>query len=76
MQVEFHKRWDPIYADARARMRSMGDPAYFSSFMSQPKFQLEVRLGRSEGKGGDREREGERVSKCVCERERMRERER
>lgn len=42
VQVEFHKRWDPIYADARARIRAMGDFAFFHSFMSQPKFQLET----------------------------------
>ena len=42
VQVEFHKRWDPMYADARARMRALGDCSYFQSFMSQPKFQLDV----------------------------------
>ena len=42
VQVEFHKRWDPIYMDAQARIRSMGDFSYFQSFMSQPKFQLQV----------------------------------
>lgn len=41
--VEFHKRFDPIYADARDRIRArdqFGFPAYFSSYMSQPKTQL------------------------------------
>jgi D-galacturonate reductase len=38
--VEFHKRWDPIYADARERMRALGDCAFFSAYMSQPKTQL------------------------------------
>ncbi len=40
--VEFHKRWDPIYADARDRIRSLGDFSYFSSYMSQPKSQLKT----------------------------------
>eukprot|EP00049_Salpingoeca_infusionum_P002839 m.60442 g.60442 ORF g.60442 m.60442 type:complete len:419 (-) comp11819_c0_seq2:2407-3663(-) len=42
VMVEFHKRWDPIYVDARSKARSLGDMSYFSSFMSQPKFQLET----------------------------------
>lgn len=39
--VEVHKRWDPIYADARARLRELGDLSYFTSYMSQPKSQLD-----------------------------------
>jgi len=42
VQVEFHKRWDPTYADARFKSRSLGDFSYFQSFMSQPKFQLDT----------------------------------
>ena len=42
VMVEFHKRWDPIYTDARARARALGDFMYFDAFMSQPKFQLET----------------------------------
>ncbi|KAH6565772.1 hypothetical protein BASA50_003373 [Batrachochytrium salamandrivorans] len=38
--IEFHKRFDPIYSDARERIRSLGDFGFFSSYMSQPKFQL------------------------------------
>ncbi|MCA9170391.1 MAG: Gfo/Idh/MocA family oxidoreductase [Planctomycetales bacterium] len=38
--VEVHKRWDPLYADARDRIRSLGDFSYFTSYMSQPKSQL------------------------------------
>ncbi|OAJ43769.1 hypothetical protein BDEG_27091 [Batrachochytrium dendrobatidis JEL423] len=38
--VEFHKRFDPIYSDARERIRGLGDFGFFSSYMSQPKFQL------------------------------------
>jgi hypothetical protein len=41
--VEYHKRWDPIYKDARNRINTkLGDCAFFQSFMSQPKFQLET----------------------------------
>ena len=40
--VEVHKRWDPIYSDARDRLRSLGDFAYLNAYMSQPKAQLEV----------------------------------
>eukprot|EP00055_Hartaetosiga_balthica_P006179 m.19062 g.19062 ORF g.19062 m.19062 type:complete len:440 (-) comp5062_c0_seq1:73-1392(-) len=40
VMVEFHKRWDPIYTDAKARARTLGGFSFFSSFMSQPKFQL------------------------------------
>ncbi|MES1906865.1 MAG: hypothetical protein MHM6MM_000094 [Cercozoa sp. M6MM] len=43
-QVEVHKRWDPIYADAATRIRAgeVGDLTYFHAFMSQPKKQLET----------------------------------
>lgn len=40
--MEVHKRWDPIYADARDRIRTLGDFSYFSSYMSQPKTQLDT----------------------------------
>jgi len=40
--VEVHKRWDPIYADARDRMRALGDFSFMSAYMSQPKAQLGV----------------------------------
>lgn len=42
--VEHHKRFDPAYADARARARSgaLGDFGYFYAYMSQPKSQLET----------------------------------
>ena len=39
---EVHKRWDPLYTDARDRIRSLGDFSFFSSYMSQPKSQLET----------------------------------
>jgi len=40
--MEVHKRWDPIYSDARDRIRELGDFGFFSSYMSQPKSQLET----------------------------------
>ncbi len=40
--LEVHKRWDPIYADARDRMVSLGNFSHFSAYMSQPKSQLET----------------------------------
>ena len=40
--VEVHKRWDPIYADARDRLRGLGDFSFLNAYMSQPKLQLET----------------------------------
>jgi D-galacturonate reductase len=40
--MEVHKRWDPLYADARDRIRDLGEFSFFSSYMSQPKSQLET----------------------------------
>ncbi|KAJ1549560.1 hypothetical protein HK405_010524 [Cladochytrium tenue] len=40
VSIELHKRFDPIYADARERMRTLGDFSYFYAYMSQPKYQL------------------------------------
>jgi len=42
LQIEVHKRFDPIYSDAHSRIQTLGDFAYFNSYMSQPKYQLEV----------------------------------
>ena len=39
--MEVHKRWDPIYSDAREKLRNLGEASYFNSYMSQPKSQLE-----------------------------------
>ena len=39
--MEVHKRWDPIYSDAREKLRKLGEASYFNSYMSQPKSQLE-----------------------------------
>ena len=40
--MEVHKRWDPIYRDARDRIRQLGEFSFFQSYMSQPKSQLET----------------------------------
>jgi D-galacturonate reductase len=40
--MEVHKRWDPIYKDARDRIASLGEFSFFSSYMSQPKTQLDT----------------------------------
>lgn len=39
--MEVHKRWDPIYVDARDQIRQLGDFSFFTSYMSQPKKQLD-----------------------------------
>lgn len=40
--VEVHKRFDPIYQDARDRMQALGDFSFFTAHMSQPKHQLDT----------------------------------
>lgn len=40
--MEVHKRWDPIYADARDRIRRLGHFGHFAAYMSQPKSQLDT----------------------------------
>ena len=40
--IEVHKRFDPMYSDARDKIAGLGDFSYFVSYMSQPKFQLDV----------------------------------
>nr|VFK16081.1 MAG: D-galacturonate reductase [Candidatus Kentron sp. LFY] len=42
LMQEVHKRFDPMYADARDRARRLGDCSFMSSYMSQPKKQLET----------------------------------
>ena len=43
LQVEVHKRFDPMYHDAWSKIRNdLGEFGYFYSYMSQPKFQLET----------------------------------
>lgn len=38
--ADYHKRFDPIYLDARDRIRTLGDMSLMLSYMSQPKHQL------------------------------------
>lgn len=40
--VEVHKRYDPIYIDARDRIQNLGDFSYMYAYMSQPKHQLDT----------------------------------
>lgn len=40
--VEHHKRYDPVYWDAKHKAKTLGDFNYFYSYMSQPKSQLET----------------------------------
>ncbi len=40
--VEFHKRFDPMYSDARNRIRDLGPFSHFASHMAQPKQQLDT----------------------------------
>ncbi len=40
--MEVHKRWDPMYVDAKDRIRTLGGFSFFQSYMSQPKSQLET----------------------------------
>eukprot|EP00929_Paragymnodinium_shiwhaense_P087501 TRINITY_DN47662_c0_g1_i1.p1 TRINITY_DN47662_c0_g1~~TRINITY_DN47662_c0_g1_i1.p1 ORF type:complete len:431 (+),score=110.40 TRINITY_DN47662_c0_g1_i1:74-1366(+) len=42
LQIEVHKRFDPIYEDARTRLQSLGTFGFFQAFMSQPKMQLQT----------------------------------
>lgn len=43
--VEVHKRLDPMYADARDRLRGFGPLSFACAYMSQPKHQLETFKG-------------------------------
>ena len=40
LQIEVHKRYDPMYNDAVNRIKKLGEFNHFYSYMSQPKFQL------------------------------------
>jgi D-galacturonate reductase len=50
--VEYHKRWDPIFLDARERARKLGNFSFFSSTMTQRKVQLDTFAGWA-GKASD-----------------------
>ena len=40
--AELHKRFDPVYLDARDRTRNLGPFSYYLAYMAQPKHQLET----------------------------------
>lgn len=40
--VEHHKRFDPVYSDAKVRAATLGEFNFFNAWMSQPKSQLET----------------------------------
>ena len=40
--IEVHKRWDPMYSDARDRIKQLGSFSYLYAYMSQPKHQLDT----------------------------------
>ena len=42
VMCEVHKRFDPIYTDARDRIQLLGNFSYINAYMSQPKKQLET----------------------------------
>ncbi|OZJ05262.1 hypothetical protein BZG36_01942 [Bifiguratus adelaidae] len=42
VMVEHHKRFDPAYSDAKGRSENLGEFGFFSSYMSQPKKQLDT----------------------------------
>ncbi len=42
VMVDVHKRFDPIYVDAKDRIQGLGNFNYFYSYMSQPKHQLDT----------------------------------
>jgi len=50
--VEYHKRFDPIYTDAKDRIRTLGGFSFFTSTMTQCKTQLDTFRGWA-GKSSD-----------------------
>lgn len=50
--IEVHKRWDPMYSDAKDRIKQLGPFSYMYSYMSQPKHQLKT-FSSWAGKGSD-----------------------
>jgi D-galacturonate reductase len=42
LMLEVHKRYDPIYNDARDNIQTYGGFSFFNSYMSQPKSQLDT----------------------------------
>ncbi|KAG5178493.1 hypothetical protein JKP88DRAFT_183252 [Tribonema minus] len=52
VMVEVHKRFDPIYVDAKDRIEALGGFSYMYAYMSQPKHQLDTFKAWA-GKGSD-----------------------
>ena len=52
LATEYHKRWDPMYNDAKARMLKLGPFSYFYSAMTQRREQLDTFAGWA-GKASD-----------------------
>lgn len=52
VMVEVHKRFDPIYLDARDKIQALGPFSYMYAYMSQPKHQLDTFRAWA-GKGSD-----------------------
>ncbi|NET62028.1 MAG: Gfo/Idh/MocA family oxidoreductase [Symploca sp. SIO2E6] len=52
LAIEMHKRFDPMYSDACDRARNYGDFSYMSSYMSQPRSQLNT-FGKWAGQSSD-----------------------
>lgn len=42
LATEYHKRFDPIYSDAKARASKLGPFSYYYSYMAQPKQQIDT----------------------------------
>lgn len=42
LMLEVHKRFDPLYADAVDQIKTYGDFSFMTSYMSQPKTQLDT----------------------------------
>ncbi len=42
VMIEVHKRFDPIYLDAKDKIQELGKFSYMYSYMSQPKHQLDT----------------------------------
>jgi len=42
LSARSHKRFDPVYSDAKMRSKDIGDFSFFNSYMSQPKSQLQT----------------------------------
>jgi len=52
VMVEVHKRFDPIYVDAKDKIQALGACSYMYAYMSQPKHQLDTFRAWA-GKGSD-----------------------